>query len=75
MQRIFIRVDISNTNIDCNERRRNGPISSNPYRTGQIFPPSALRPLDGALLHQRERALPDKKICLRRIRAVTDDTP
>jgi len=57
------------------ERRRNGPISSNPYRTGQIFPPAALRPLDGAPLHQRERASLDEKICLRRIRAVTNDTP
>ena len=64
MQRIF-----------KDERRRNGPISTNPYRTGQIFPPSALRPLDGAPLHQRERALLDEKICLRLIRAVTDDTP
>ena len=38
MQRIFIRVDTSNTNIDCNERGRNGPISPNPCRTEQIFP-------------------------------------
>jgi len=57
------------------ERRRNGPISTNPYRTGQIFPPSALRPLDGAPLHQRERALPDEKICLRRRRAVNLNRP
>ena len=50
MLSIFIRVDISNTNIDCNERRRNGPISTNPYRTGHIFPPAALHSLDGAPL-------------------------
>ena len=40
MQRIFIRVDPSNTNIDCNARRRNGPISANPCWTGQVFPPA-----------------------------------
>jgi len=57
------------------ERRRNRPISSNPYRTGQIFPPAALRLLDGALLHLRKCALLGEKICLRRIRAATDDTP
>ena len=50
MQRIFIRVDTSNTNVYCNERRRNGTILANPCRTGHIFPPSALRPLDGAPL-------------------------
>ena len=50
MQRIF-----------KNERHRNGPISANPFRTGQIFLPTALRSLDGAPLHLRERALPAKK--------------
>jgi len=50
MQRIF-----------KDERRRNGPISSNPYRTGHIFPSAALHSLDGAPLHQRERALLDEK--------------
>jgi len=57
------------------KRRRNGLISTNPYRTGHIFPPAALHSLDGAPLHLRERALLGEKICLRRIRAVTDDTP
>ena len=37
-------------NILKDERRRNGPISSNPYRTGHIFPPAALHSLDGAPL-------------------------
>ena len=57
------------------ERRRNGPISSNPYRTGHIFPPAALHSLAGAPLHLRERALPDEKICLRRRRAVNLNRP
>ena len=57
------------------ERRRNGPISTNPYRTGHIFPPATLRSLDGAPLQLHERALLDEKICLRRRRAVKLNRP
>ena len=58
------------------ERRRNKPISANPYRTGHIFPPAALHSLDGApALASRERAFLGEKICLRWIRAVDVNRP
>jgi len=43
------------------DRRRNGPISTNPYRTGRISPPTLLRLLDGTPPHLRKRALSEKK--------------
>ncbi len=56
------------------ERRRNRPISPNPFGTGRIFPPAALRLADGAPLHLHNRALPGGKIRLRQPRAVSVHT-
>ena len=55
------RVDVSNTNIEPDERRRTGPISANPCGTDRIFPPGALHLLDVAPPRLRKRAFLAKK--------------
>jgi hypothetical protein len=56
------------------ERRRSRPISTHPCGTGRIFPPAALRLLDGAPHHLRNRAWLGGKIHSRRQCAVNVNT-
>ena len=53
------------------DRRRNRPISPNPYGTGWIFPPAALRLLELGPASPAQARLAGRKIHRRRPHAVS----